>query len=619
MRNAYAGKVLHVDLTKKKAIIEPLPPEDVLKKFVGSWGLGLKTLYDRLPLGISPLDPRNMLIFTNGPLTGSGAPSGNNTTLVTLNADTGYTVGRAHSHGFWGPNLRWAGYDQLIIDGAAKKPVYLWIHDDEVEFRDASKLWGKDTHETEDLVKADLGESRASVAAIGPAGENMCAGALIENDKNHTFAHGGCGAVMGSKNLKAIAVLGTKKTAIKNPQFKSARSTWTDVIKKGFIYAHVHGGGLVRADHEVWDTMKVGVIYRNYQSCDVPEFGKGLSKSKVTPRPCFACPMGCAYDAEITEGPYKGHVATLTGGAEALEAGSAVVGITEGGCILYLADLMDRTGIEAGTLGPIIGLAFECYEKGLITKEQTGGLELKWGDHQAAEKLIRMIANREGIGDMLARGAYTAAQEIGGQAPLFALHTKGNAFINFHDWKSGPWGVLLGQLVGGGTGWQCFAADMVPDPESGYPEPTARCSNVGKGLEVFQTTKKHYWCDCVGTCWYAMIDGGTLAPSLDAVSALTGWEFTQEDAYTVGERCLTLERAFNVRRGLRPEDDYELSPRMAEPLPDGPGKGKTIAPYLKGMVMEYYRHCGWDERSGKPWRGTLERLGMKDVARDLWG
>ncbi|MFA4836075.1 MAG: aldehyde ferredoxin oxidoreductase C-terminal domain-containing protein [Dehalococcoidia bacterium] len=619
MEGAYAGKILRIDLTEERVTTEPLPPEDVLRKYVGCFGLGLKILYDELPVGIHPLDPRNMLIFMNGPLTGSGTPSGNNTTLVTLNYDTGYTAGRAHSHGFWGPNLRWAGYDGLIIQGAAKKPTYLWIHDGEVEFRDASKIWGKDTHESEDLVKEDLGESRASVAAIGPAGENMCAGGLIENDKNHTFAHAGGGSIMDSKKLKAIAVYGSKRTKVNVPEFKAARDEWLRLVKEGFIHGHCHNGRIPKIDHEVWNIMGVGMVYKNYQSCDLPEFGVGLSKSKITGRSCFACPTACSYDAEITTGPYKGHVATLCGGAEALEAGSAVVGITEPGCILYFADLMDRLGIEASVMGATTGLAFECFEKGLLTKEQTGGLELKWGDATANETLMKMIAHREGIGDLLARGPATAADVIGGEAPNWVIRIKGNAGMNFHDWKSGPWGVLLGHLVGGGTGWSTFAADMVPDADCGWPEPSPRLTPVGKGREVFLTNRKHYWCDCIGTCFYALVPGGTVATSTQSINALTGWGFSNDDAFTVGERALNLERAFNVRHGLKPEDDYTTTQRMLAAPTDGPAKGVTMAPYLKGMVMDYYAECGWDEKTGKPWRHTLERLGMEDVARDLWG
>ena len=194
--DGYLGKLLRIDLTKERILEENIPEESILRMYIGGFGLGLRLLYDELPLGISPLDPENPLIFMTGPLTGTMVPSPTNTTCTTLNSDTGFTAGRSHSHGYWGPNLKFAGYDGLIIQGVAEKPVYLWICDEEVEIRDGSKIWGKDTHETEDLVKKELGQPKASVAAIGPAGENLCDGALVENDKNHSFSHSGIGTVM---------------------------------------------------------------------------------------------------------------------------------------------------------------------------------------------------------------------------------------------------------------------------------------------------------------------------------------------------------------------------------------------------------------------------------------
>ena len=211
MQFGYMGKILEVDLSTGKITESELPPEDILRKYLGGFGLGLWMLYQKCPPGVAALDAENPMILLNGPLVNTHAPAPNNLTMTFKNPSTGFTAGRSHTHGFFGPNLRWAGYDGLIITGKSEKPVYLWINEGKTEIRDAAKIWGKDTHETEDLVKEEIGQPRASVATIGPAGENLCAGALIENDKNHSMAHGSTGTLMGSKKLKAIAVYGKRK------------------------------------------------------------------------------------------------------------------------------------------------------------------------------------------------------------------------------------------------------------------------------------------------------------------------------------------------------------------------------------------------------------------------
>ncbi|MBI2864704.1 MAG: hypothetical protein HYX94_09115 [Chloroflexi bacterium] len=605
MLGGYMGKVLRVDLSSGKISEQPLPAESVLRQFIGGWGLGLKLLYDRLPLGLSATDPRNPLIFMNGPLVGTGSPMSNNNTLATLNASTGYTAGRAHSHGFWGPNLKFAGYDGLIIEGASETPVYLWIHDGKAEVREANPFWGQDTHESEDLIRQAVGESKASVAAIGPAGESVCSMALIENDKNHSFSHSGVGAIMGSKKLKAIAVHGTGKPVIADEgRFREIRQEWVALVRtnrrdlKDGVYARNYVDFLTR-----WAG---GVITRNWQSNCHPEYAAGMSSRQgFKPRPCYACPAACSYDVEILEGPHKGHVATLSGGLEAFEALGSNLGIAEEWASFYLPDIADRLGFEGGGIGAVLGLAFECYEKGLLTKEDTDGLELRWGDAEAVEKLMRKIAAKEGIGRVLAEGAGRAAEIIGGGAPEMAIHIK-NSCLNLHNWKSGFWGTMFGQIIGGGSGWQ----DL-------YVRPPLRTHKGMAGVTAEASIRK-YWMDSAGTCYFSFGGPEGFSASIRAVAAVTGWDLTEEEVRLFGERVLALERVFNARRGLTPEDDFVVPKRVIEAPKDGPAKGLSMEPYLKGMAREYYRHLGWDEKTGKPLRGTLERLGLEDVIGDVW-
>jgi aldehyde:ferredoxin oxidoreductase len=615
----YIGKILRVDLTSRSITIQELPPENILRSYIGCLGLGLRILYDELLPGYNATDSETPMIFMTGPLTGSRVPCSNNTTLVTKHPDTNFTLCRSHSHGFFGPNLKFAGWDGLIITGRSEKPVYLWIHNDQVEIRDAGEIWGHDTHKTEDLVKEAVNQRKASVAAIGPAGENLCAGALIENDKNHLFSHGG--KIMGSKKLKAIAVFGTNPIPIfDDEKHKVAQQNWLTLLKdtKTSLYHTARNGAIPRGNYTRVKEI-IGVSARNWRTTQFPEFGLGLADQKITARPCFNCPIGCSYDAEIISGKHKGHIATLSGGGEAQEGSSSLVGISDPGTILYLTDLYDRLGIDGSTAGCTIAMAFEAYEKGYITKEDNDGLELIYGDEAVVEKMIRKYVYREGFGDILARGPKAAAEFIGHDAPDFAINIKGTG-MNLHDWRA-AWGVLLGQIVSSGAGWMSGAADCWrSEPDAGYPEKTSRMSHKGKGEEVARCAIIKAIDDSIGLCWYATWGlPGILNMQSEALSAVTGLEVTGEELRIAGERILNLERCFNVRNGLTPQDDYMVCRRIIEEPPDGPGKGKAISWYLKGMINEYYSFLGWDEKSGKPWRSTLKRLGMEDIIDSVWG
>lgn len=622
MLGGYMGKILEVDLSTGRISEQALPPEAILRKYLGGYGLGLWMLYRKCPPGVSALDADNPMIFLNGPLVATHAPAPNNLTLTFKNASTGFTAGRSHTHGFFGPNLRWADYDGIIVTGKSEKPVYLWINEGRAEIRDASKIWGKDTHETEDLVKEELGQPKASVAAIGPAGENLCAGALIENDKNHSMSHGGTGTIMGSKRLKAIAVYGRRKPIpIANKEMEEAiGKRWRNSVDFGptSCAAIMKNGGVPRGNY-VGIKSRYGLCAKNMLTTILDGFGDGMAEQTITPRPCYGCSIGCSYDVEMVYGPYKGYVASLSGGGEGMEGSASMVGVSDAGWTFYLTDLYDRLGLESSTAGCTLSMAFEAYEKGLITKEDTDGLELKWGDAEVVEEMIRKYAARDGFGDILAQGPKGAAEIIGGDAPSFAVHIKGSG-MSLHDWRRG-WGVLLGQIVGTGSGWPAPGADITrPDADSGYPERQPPLDPKVKPEEVRKTGIVKFAHDSTGVCWlntWGHPEGTQLAA--DMISAVTGWDFTREELLAFGERVINLERAFNVRHGLTPEDDYNVPERIAEGQRDGPFAGIPLKPHLRGMINEYYRLMGWDEKTGKPWRSTLARLDLDEVAKDLWG
>jgi aldehyde:ferredoxin oxidoreductase len=621
-KGGYMGKILRVDLSNRKTSDEGLPSDDVLRKYIGCWGLSLRYLYDMLPPGYTATDPENPMIFTTAPLTGLPLPGATNTTLATKNFDTGFTVGRSHTHDKFGDLMKAAGYDGVIITGKSEKPVYLWIHDDKAELRDAKHLWGKtDTHETEDAIQGELGSSKISVAAIGPCGENLVAGGAIMNDKNHGFCHCGVGSVMGSKKLKAIAIYGEKPVPVANPdKLASLRKEWL-------------GERMKHAGHTGWTLMRnqflrkneyrgrlkeAGFCGKNFRINQLVEFGLGWAKQKYSPKPCPRCPIGCPYDVEVTTGPHKGFVATVSGGGEALEGAGSILEITEPGTIYYLTDLYDRLGIEGSVAGCTIAMAIEAYERGLITSEDTDGLELKWGDGEVAETLVRRMVHREGFGEILAHGIKEAAELIGGNAPSFAVHIKGTG-MSLHDWRA-TWGVLLGQIVGSGAGWPAPGADLFGvQPDAGYPEKTNGLDPRIKPMEAKQTGIIKFLNDSTGFCMFTTWGFLDVLPLLaDTLNAATGWGYTPEELRDVGERLMHLERAFNVRHGLRPEDDWTVPDRLVSAPDGGPAQGISIKPYLEGMVKEYHRLMGWDPKTGKPYRSVLKRVGLDDVIKDLW-
>jgi aldehyde:ferredoxin oxidoreductase len=619
MLGGYIGKLLRVNLTEKTIKEEALPDESVLRKFVGGLGLGMRMLNAEVPPEVKPFDRENKLFFMTGPLTGTSVPSATNLALVTVNQETeGLTAGASHTHGFFAVRLKFAGYDGVIIEGASDKPVYLWIEDGKAEIRDASKFWGKDTHETEDLIKKEIGKTDVSVLCIGPAGENLVSGGCFENDKHHTLAKCGGGAIAGSKKLKALAVRGTGKVPLNDPEkFKLAAKQWRDNLFENETGAPAvcRNAGILRNYGFPMFSM---LAAKNLTEPDLVEYANGLKevaeRMDVKPKACWGCPIACHYEVKITDGPAKGYVATLCGGGENHEGAAAIVGIYDAGTALMMTDKYDRLGLDSSTPGCTLGMVFECYEKGIITKQDTGGLELTWGNHEAVLKLLDMMIKREGFGKLLADGPRKAAERIGKGATKLVAHMKGTGY-NLHDWRA-AWSTFLGQAIAGsGPVWNAPGFDAcASEPDLGYPSMRADgLSTEGKAADVRASQLKKIWdSDCLGICWFGTW-GVTNVTSCatQALEAATGWKnFTREEAFTVGERVVNLERLFNMKRGLTIADDLNVGPRLLEAPPKGSAKGVSIAPYLRMLIEDYYECMGWERSTGKPTPETLKRLGL---------
>lgn len=618
IKGGYMGKILRVDLSKDVIEEERLPEESELRKYIGCVGLGMKYLYDEVKPNVQPLNPANRLIFMTGPLTGTIIPAASNWSIVTLNYNTGYTAGTAHSHGMWGAFLKFSGFDGIIVQGASKRPVSLHIKDGRAELRDASNIWGKDTHETEDLLMEEIGDKELSIACIGPAGENLCRGALISNDKNHCGAKGGVGAVMGSKKLKAIAIYGKKRSVtLAHPkEVLDISLNWRSHIFEFERNAAVRlkNGGITRSYHTLAEDCRLAGKNMTTTAFGV-EYAKNFeelaSLSLIRPKACFACPIACAYDITIGgEGPYRGQKFTMGGGGENTEGAAAMIGVLDAGAAFWLTDLYDKLGFDAGT-GCAISFAYECYEKGILTKKDTDGLELKWGNAEAAATLLKKMIKQEGFGKVLAQGPKKAAEIIGGEAPKFAVHVKGTGW-NVHDWRV-SWQVVLGQAVAGaGPCHQGLGADVVvKEPDIGYEKLSTPFDPKETPKAVVKTQIKKLWEDCIGICWFVALGvPGVTEFSHKALSATVGWDFTLEEALSVGERVINLQRLFNMKRGLSFSHDIDVSPRILEAPPDGKAKGRPIGPHLEKMVKTYYGLMGWDKKDGRPLRKTLKRLGL---------
>jgi aldehyde:ferredoxin oxidoreductase len=623
MLGGYVGKLLRVDLSAGTITEEPLPSDDILRKYIGGLGLGAKIIYDEVPLSVNALDPENRLVIMTGPLTGTNVPSASDWTVTSLRQELdSKAIQGSHSHGYWGAYLKMNGIDGIIFQGASAKPVYLSIHDGEVELRDAGRFWGLDTHDTEDAIKADLGgERNISVAAIGPAGENLVASAAIENDKHHS-ASKGMGCVMGSKKLKAIAVnRGRHKvTAAKPKELAQVAHTWREAIMNSPMLIEQRPGEqpYFTVGKNYLDPVWARDEFRAASELEAQE------NWNMTRKGCWACPGPCAYHAEIGTGPHKGYVATLNGGRENSEGAAAMAGVSEPGTIFYLTDLVDRLGMDSGTIGCSIGLAIEAYEAGILTKEKTGGLELHWGDGEMTEKLWRMAANQEGFGKILADGPKKTAEYIGGEALNMVAHVKG-AGPNLHDWRSYP-SLIVGQAVSpAGPCWQSsLGVEMFPEPDLGLENAMDIWNQEGKGGPLALMQMRAAFEDCNGVCWYHKNLNTRAMPGYhtwlaQTVAYATGWEdFTPKDVLEVGERIMNLQKVYALRRGLTKADDLDIGPRFVEPHKTGATKGLDIRPHLEYMVEDFYVGMGWDKETGKPLPETLRRVGLDDLIPDLY-
>lgn len=615
------GKILRVNLTKGKITKEKIS-ENLAKKYLGGRGLASKYLFDEVKPEVDPLGPENKLIFMAGLLTGTNSPSASRYSVVAKSPLTNLW-GHASSGGRWGVDLKKSGFDGIIFEGISEKPVYLVINDGKAELMDAQDLWGKNVSETTKIIKGRLESEKFNVACIGIAGENLVKYAAIMNDIHRAAGRCGLGTVMGSKKLKAIAVNGNKK--IKTAQLKD----FQEVAKKQF---ELLDESIFRAGLEVYGTNLVldmvnvcgGFPTKNWQTgvCSfVEEINGEALKEKVLvePKGCFACPIKCGRVSEIREGPYIGNKGE---GPEYESVGSlgAMCGISDMNAITMAHFLCNDYGLDTISCGSVIAFTMECFEKGILTKAETEGLEINFGDAEMMVNLVHKIARREGIGNLLAEGTRKMSQMLGQGSERFAMQVKGLELPAYDCRAAKITGLAFATANRGGDhitayvqGPTFLASPFLVIENSEIEDvhkENPKEAKVVKDLEDALTVS-----DACGTCKFM-----NLALDAEGWSSLiaysTDWQFGIEEFRKAGERIYNLERAFNIREGLTRADDTLPKRLLEEPLPEGPAQGQVNN--LEILLDAYYEFRGWDKTTGKPTSEKLKELDLEDVIEQIY-
>jgi aldehyde:ferredoxin oxidoreductase len=617
--NGYAGKILRVDLTNEKLTEEKLS-EAELRKWVGGACFGAKYLYEEVKPETQWDSPDNRLIVASGPLGGTRI-GGSGTISISCKGTLTGGATSTQANGFMGAFMKFSGYDAVIFQGIAKRWVYLYMHDGKAELRDAQYLVGKNTWDTENAIKKELGftEKQMSVFCIGPAGENLVKFAGVFGDKDHAAGHNGSGAVMGSKKLKAfVAARGKGTIPVANGEklAEISNAIYENIVgdpagKLSFDWGT--GGNYERGAARV----KGGTLpIKNYTTdlyapTDIITTQYGREHWNVVPNPCWACRSHHCSMVTITEGPYKGQTYEEPE-YEMYAAWGPLVGNTDAAEILVMSNLTTLLGLEGNEAGYLVSMAIELYERGILTKEQTGGLELKWGANAAIKELLTRIATRQGaFANLLAEGTMHSAEALGKEAKEAGIYAmKGNS-PRGHDHRA-MWREMFDTVVSDIATYEANYGGS-PDPDSHTlknqfsPEEVAAHTALNKGRRVFE--------DSIGTCTFCT--RVPLSFLADAMSAATGWNYSVKDCKDAGFRAANLFRAFNLRCGIDVSKELP-SPRWSSAPVDGPAKGISVMPVWNQMMDSYYKLMGWDRVSGRPYPETLKALGLDSVVKDLW-
>ncbi|MFC1533846.1 aldehyde ferredoxin oxidoreductase family protein [Thermodesulfobacteriota bacterium] len=601
MIKGYMGKMLFVNLSNGEIKVEE-PQESLYRDYIGGCGIGARILYDRQKPGADPVGSENIFGLVTGPLTGTATITGTRFTVVCKSPLTG-GWGDANSGGIFGPTLKFAGFDAVFFTGMSEKPVYLFINNGKAELRDAAHLRGKDTYETESMLKDELGKG-TEVICIGPSGESQSLISCIITEKGAAAGRSGVGAVMGSKNLKAVAAKGDMKVPVADTErLNKVRKEHVEVLRtpgpRGTSMLesfHTYGTSSLTArsahsgDTPVKNWGGVGVV-------DFPDVS-GLTGDAAIGNldkryGCWRCPIGCQASLKEGTGEYK-YPAGVRRPEYETQASFGTMCLNNNTESIALANhICNSYGLDTISAGCVIAFAIECYENGTITKEDTDGIELTWGNHQAIVDMTWKMAKREGFGDILADGVKVAAEKIGKGSEMYAVHIGGQE-LGMHDPK------LAG--MGGGAAAARYQMDATPGRHT-----------VGFGPRGFQG----HILNSIGVCLFGYFGPGLFRFIPEYMNAVTGLERTTEEILKAGERIANIRHVFNLREGINPLE-LKVHPRI---IGDPPQKEGPLAGIRADIEAQNYWNLGalnWDKDTTKPSKEKLFELGLDDIAKELW-
>jgi len=613
MARGYMGKILWVDLSKREFQDEVLD-EKFCRDFIGGYGFAARLLFSRQKSGVDPLGPDNIFGISTGPLTATPMLSASRYTVTAKSPLTG-GWGDANSGGYCGPQLKFAGYDAVFFTGTSEKPVYLFIDNGKTELRDAAHLWGKDTFETEDILKSELGKDVEAIC-VGPAGEKKARIAAVMNNKGRAAGRSGIGAVMGSKMLKAVALRGNMKVPVADEQkANELRKKYLAELGGAAKWLGDFGtaaGAAMSAqsgDSPVKNWGGVGIIdFPDVEPIKI-EHIMALRTKKYA---CYRCPIGCGGHMKEGTGEYKYQEGAHKPEYETMAMFGSNCLNNNLESIIKANDICNRLGLDTISAGATIAFAMECYENGLITKNDTDGIEMTWGNHKSLVAMTEKLGMREGFGDILADGVKIAAERIGKGADQYAMHIQGEE-VPAHDPKLGyHFGIT-------------YRMDATPARHTQGPQPSPkdstppydRKSMYGRGKPQMIGANFTHILNCAGVC--SMIFGCLPSAHVLAefMSVIMGWDMTTDELIKTGGRIADIRQAFNIREGLY-SLQFKVPGRIIgnPPLTAGPTAGVTVDE--KAMDREFLIEMDWDTETAKPSKKRLLEMGLEDVARELW-
>jgi len=625
----YGGKILKVYLDREE-VVKEVTPLNLAEKYLGGAGLGAYFLYHLVPPQIKADSPDNWVIIGTGPLNGTIMPCSGRLSVTTLSPVTG-TFADSNGGGDFAPELKYAGYDMVLITGKAKRPLYLWIDDEKVELRDAGYLIGKTIYETDDLIKKELADWRIKTALVGPAAQKgILYGCLVLN-KHRACGKMGVGTVLAQKNFLGIAVRGRKGISLQDPlSLEAICEKILTSMKNSEGYSYYSKFGTLGIGDIYQGTARLRV--KNSQEAEVPEeLYKNISgdtfvnKFKVRDIGCFNCPVHCSHWFEVREGRYAGEMGEKPE-LVTMEAFGTLLGNYDLGSICHFQNESNRYGIDMMECGNTMALAFEAYQRGLITTKDTDGIPLEWGNLDSIEKVFEKIANFEGFGKILGLGVKRTAEWIGKGADRLAIEVKGYGMSLVEIRNIPSWGLAFATATRGGDHLKAFPVigsyypemfkDLFGDQD---PEEILSLTEIkGKGKLVAWFENYSAIEDSLGICKVAYLIGWIHPKDLaSALSSATGISYDLQKLMECGERIVNVEKAFNARLGLTRKDDTLPRRFLEEPVPTGPRKGEQLGSILPLMLDEYYEARGWDKSTGLPTKHKLEALGLNDIANEL--